>query len=111
MLRSCLRATCCADLSATPPLGPAPPSARIPPPTEACAALPTRKLAKPAALADLDEPADVYQWTSSGGLVLRMRLPRRIGKPKGEWYIDEDPRVPGSGEPAKSRVDDTAYAA
>ena len=56
-----------------------------------------------------DAPADVYQWTSSGGLVLRMRLPRRIGKPKGEWYIDEDPHADPAKAPAP--VDDTAYCA
>ena len=115
--------------SAPPPLPPQPPASPMAPPFElspaqiylltgavavvvavgACAALPTRKLAKPAALADLDEPADVYQWTSSGGLVLRMRLPRRIGKPKGEWYIDEDPHADPAKAPAP--VDDTAYCA
>ena len=55
-----------------------------------CTRLPTRAKPTPATLPELpskDQPSDVYEWTSSGGLVVRVRVPRRDGKPKGDWHI------------------------
>ena len=62
----------------------------------ACASLPTRPTPQPPQLKELKEPSDVYEWSSKGGLVVRVRLPRRLGKPKGDWYLEEPTRRPSS---------------
>ena len=102
-----------------PPAPPLPPQAPVAPPFEftpemrtalsgmgalllllgVCAVLPTRPPPKPVELKQLTEPSDTYQWVSRGGLTLRVRLPRRLGKPKGEWYIEAppEPGAPSSG--------------
>ena len=55
----------------------------------ACALMPTRPPPAPVQLKQLAEATEDFQWTSKGGLVLRVRLPRRLGKPKGEWYKEQ----------------------
>ena len=74
----------------------------------ACAMMPTRPPPKPVELRQLAEPSDTYQWVSRGGLTLRVRLPRRLGKPKGEWYIEAPPEpapVVGGPPPPRSATD------
>ena len=56
-----------------------------------CALMPARKPPPPRPLVQIDGPADVYEWKSkSGERVLRVRLPRKQGRPKGDWYLAED---------------------
>ena len=59
----------------------------------AVAIMPTRPPYKPFVLTDLNEPSSTYTWTSRGGLELRLRLPSRLGKPKGEWCIVDDEKA------------------
>lgn len=59
----------------------------------AVAIMPTRPPYKPFVLTDLNEPSSTYTWTSRGGLELRVRLPSRLGKPKGEWCIVDDEKA------------------
>ena len=59
----------------------------------AVAMMPTRPPFKPLVLKDLNELSSTYTWTSRGGLELRVRLPSRLGKPKGEWCIVDDEKA------------------
>lgn len=40
-----------------------------------------------------DEPMDTYTWTSTGGRVVRVQVPRKLGKPSfgGPWVKDRAP--------------------